>query len=77
MHHHLTYLPCPASDYLTLSELAVWLGLDRKTVRKHIQAGNIPQGKVRAGGTRLYWGQVEAAIAKWNMDNLDRYETPG
>lgn len=71
----LIFLEAPAKDYLTLAELVTWLGVkDARTARRHMRLGHIPAGKPRAGGKRILWGRVEAAIAKWNLDNLDRYE---
>jgi hypothetical protein len=72
---HIALLPAPAADYLTLEELAIWLNLkDGKTVRRYIRRGHIEKGRPIGDGKRLYWSKLASAIAKYKLDNLDRYE---
>lgn len=71
------YLPAPALEYLSTEQLVKWLELrDAKVLRRHIKLGHIPEGKTRCGGKRLYWDKTAAAIAKWSLDNLERYQKP-
>lgn len=74
---NLEYLPAPAIGYLTKSQLADWLGIDEDELTRQIEAGRVPRGTVRPGKKRPTWTSLEAAVSKWTLDHLDRFESKG
>jgi len=71
----LVFFPAPSEPYLTQAEMANWLGIDEKTLRKYIRRGKLLSGKPRLPGAKQhFWSQEVAALNKKLIDNLDRLE---
>jgi hypothetical protein len=69
----LVTLPAPDREYLDSDELARWLDIDVKTLRKYVREKVMPSGKPRLGGKQRVWTREVAAVCKWIVDNLDRF----
>lgn len=82
VHAEACMLPQPATEYLTQTALAVWLDLDPRTVRRLLEAGRLPAGRLRPLEKRRFWTREDAAVAKWLVENSQRFgadsgESPG
>lgn len=66
----------PEKRFLSLTELAAWLGLNQKTVRRKIREGKIPGGKPVTDGGQPLWTRQAAGVAAWILAHSDQFSTP-
>lgn len=63
----------PDSNYLSHSELAKWLDVDRGTLQKMVDAGILPNGIIRPFEKRPVWDADSAAACNWILKNIHRF----
>src|SRR4051812_315008 len=69
-------LEAPAKAHLNQKELADWLDISAKTLRKYIREKRLPAGESKDGqGKRHYWNRDRAALAKKIYDNRNTWFT--
>lgn len=64
----------PEKLFMNLRELAAWLGIDPKTVRRKVSEGKLPRGKPLTASGQPVWSRDSAAVAAWMLANQELFE---
>lgn len=67
-------LQYPDKLFINLRELAAWLNVNPKTVRRKVSEGKLPRGKPLTPNGPPVWGRDSAAVAAWMLENPELFE---
>jgi predicted DNA-binding transcriptional regulator AlpA len=63
----------PSDDFLTLPELAKWVGIDSRTIKEKIVAGELPDGiRIKPKGNKR-WDKNRCAVIQWVLSHPEAF----